>query len=468
MKARFQPDADARVPAEPLLIDPEAYDASEQQFAASLEETGARFVLEADASASHPVRIGIGIGMKMKPIALRPEAGYRGEGCAPVAESHPARVDFSLAERTSAEGSEREPSSGELSPGNPSAGNPSELDPAQKDLAPSPSVKADASSEESPVSGLRAPAHPVASEDLDSWREEVAARLNKYRARRRPREPRYPSLRLKFEPTEPVGSSPVPLGDPSKSQPATRGATAVEPARVVPARAEAIEKPVAHAVEVPASPADSTARIIPFPRSATAPPTPLEELAEPVPARPRILEVPDVAPPPPALGGILIEPPEEPMESRRPGFEVPLQCAPRLPRLLAATTDGVLVLLATAIFGWIFFKITATVPPARQLMVLVLSALGIAWVGYQYLLLVYSGTTPGLGIAGLRLSRFDGSRVPRRIRRWRVLASVLSGFSFGLGYAWCVLDEDQLSWHDRITRTYLAPRTRLTHSHPAD
>jgi uncharacterized RDD family membrane protein YckC len=73
-----------------------------------------------------------------------------------------------------------------------------------------------------------------------------------------------------------------------------------------------------------------------------------------------------------------------------------------------------------------------------------------------------------LGIAGLRLSRFDGSRVPRRIRRWRVLASVLSGFSFGLGYAWCVLDEDQLSWHDRITRTYLAPRTRVIHSNPAD
>jgi uncharacterized RDD family membrane protein YckC len=455
MKARFQPDAEAGVPAEPLLIDPEAYDASEQQFAASLEQTGARFVLEADASAGHSVGT--------QPIALRPETADCGKGTAPVAESYPARVHSSPAERTPADGSEREPS-----PGNPSAGNPSELDPVPQDLAPLSSDKAEASAEKSPGSGPRVPAHPVASADLDSWREEVAARLNKYRARRRPREPRYPSLRLKFEPTEPVCSSPVPLPDPSKSQPATRGATAVEPARAAPARAGAIEKPIAPAVEVPASPPDGTARIIPFPRSATAPPTPLEELAEPVPGRPRILEVPDVVPPAPALGGILIEPPEEPIESRRPGFEVPLQCAPRLPRLLAATTDGVLVLLATAIFGWIFFKITATVPPLRQLMVLVLSGLGIAWVGYQYLLLVYTGTTPGLGIAGLRLSRFDGSRVPRRIRRWRVLASVLSGFSFGLGYAWCLLDEDQLSWHDRITRTYLAPRTRVAHSHPAD
>jgi hypothetical protein len=37
------------------------------------------------------------------------------------------------------------------------------------------------------------------------------------------------------------------------------------------------------------------------------------------------------------------------------------------------------------------------------------------------------------------------------------LASFLSAASLGLGYAWCFLDEDQLSWHDRITKTHLAP-----------
>jgi hypothetical protein len=39
---------------------------------------------------------------------------------------------------------------------------------------------------------------------------------------------------------------------------------------------------------------------------------------------------------------------------------------------------------------------------------------------------------------------------------------VLSGFSLALGYAWCFLDEDRLCWHDRITRTYMAPnQTRV-------
>jgi hypothetical protein len=40
-----------------------------------------------------------------------------------------------------------------------------------------------------------------------------------------------------------------------------------------------------------------------------------------------------------------------------------------------------------------------------------------------------------------------------------VLASFLSGLSLGIGYLWCFLDEDQLCWHDRITHTYMAPRT---------
>src|SRR5438445_12199928 len=39
----------------------------------------------------------------------------------------------------------------------------------------------------------------LSEEDGDSWRREVSERLHRYHARRRPRAPRYPSLRLKFE-----------------------------------------------------------------------------------------------------------------------------------------------------------------------------------------------------------------------------------------------------------------------------
>src|SRR5438876_12063229 len=42
-----------------------------------------------------------------------------------------------------------------------------------------------------------------AAGDPSAWRQEVAARLNRYRERRQPRAPRYPSLRLRFEPAQP-------------------------------------------------------------------------------------------------------------------------------------------------------------------------------------------------------------------------------------------------------------------------
>src|SRR6202158_4906793 len=77
------------------------------------------------------------------------------------------------------------------------------------------------------------------------------------------------------------------------------------------------------------------------------------------------------------------------------------------------------------------------------------------WAVYEFLFVVYTGSTPGLRAARLRLAAFDGSPLDRRARRWRVLASFLSACSAGLGYIWCFLDQDGLCWHDRITRTHV-------------
>ena len=203
---------------------------------------------------------------------------------------------------------------------------------------------------------------------------------------------------------------------------------------------------------------EAGAKILEFPRSAAAPAPVLDELAEPVTDRPRILEVPELLLPPPALGGILIEPVEEPEKERRPGFELPLQAAPMSRRLLAGAIDSLFVISAFAVFAYIFFRVTSIVPALPQAAGISVSLIALFWVAYQYLLLVYTGTTPGLKLARLQLSRFDGAAVPRNIRRWRVLASMLSGLSLALGYAWCFMDEDRLCWHDRITRTYMAPQ----------
>jgi uncharacterized RDD family membrane protein YckC len=174
--------------------------------------------------------------------------------------------------------------------------------------------------------------------------------------------------------------------------------------------------------------------------------------------RPRILEAPEVLPPLPALGGIAIDPAPQPELEKRPGIDIPLQSASLARRVGSAAIDDAIIAMACSLFGFIFWKVTAIRPPAIQILEIAAGLSSVLWAAYQYLLLVYAGTTPGLRMAGLELARFDGNPAGRRLRRWRVLASFLSAVSLGMGYAWVFLDEDALCWHDRITHTYIAPK----------
>jgi uncharacterized RDD family membrane protein YckC len=92
---------------------------------------------------------------------------------------------------------------------------------------------------------------------------------------------------------------------------------------------------------------------------------------------------------------------------------------------------------------------------AKTGLLIALAAPCLLWAIYEYLFLVYAGTTLGMKLAHLELVTFDGLRAHRRTRRGRALAMVLSTLSLGLGLVWALLDEDTLCWHDRITRTYV-------------
>jgi hypothetical protein len=298
----------------------------------------------------------------------------------------------------------------------------------------------------------------------EAWRDELSARLNRYRARRKPVPPRYPSLRLPFDAVDPSlrSTPPATPAHPPVFEPVSQHALALDGAEreTSPLGSPVVEspRPADSRRRVPEAGGSAGAKIIEFPRFAWGPPPPPpDQLAEPVLDRPRILEVPEVAPPPPALGGITIEPAPLGETEKRPGIETPLGCAPLGRRLLAGIGDGLVIGAASALFGYIFWKVAGVRPPQFQLIGLGAGIPCLFWAAYQYLLTVYSGRTPGLILARLELKRFDGTPARRSLRRWRVLASWLSAASLGMGYAWLFLDEDSLCWHDRITHTYLAP-----------
>lgn len=486
----FQPENAATfhgLPHEPTLIDPEQYDASEQRFAASLvRQADVQDDVQSDVQTNdQPSDFESGFLPEEEPepqfASGRPLARARFIAADPDTEqtTNPDLTDKVPVHTAS---TEKEPSTISSQPAIRSAAPKASPVPTSREDSPDPQNK-DSRSED--------------------WRNEVSARLSNYRSRR-PRAPRYPSLQLKFESTDPRwnyrSTETSPPGVRPATQPQNEAPDALREKRAASEPAPQMhQEPETHETVRPeqidtsqsvergsysrysaehqsehqsyAQPFTPSISYVPentnnllefprpeFPRPMTPPARPADELAEPVQDRLRIIEAPEIAPPPPALGGILIESKEEPAADRRPGFEVPLQSSSLSRRIAAAAVDAIIVLSATALFAYIFVKLAAPVLQWQELAVTACAVSALLWAGYQYLALVYTGTTLGLRLARLQLVRFNGKPAPRRFRRWRVLASLLSAVSLVLGYFWCFLDEDGLCWHDRITRTHMSPK----------
>ena len=282
------------------------------------------------------------------------------------------------------------------------------------------------------------------SSSPSDWRDQVSAKVKHYKTLK-PRQERYPSLQLQFDTVLPWKTEKSPLLAERDEFLASAQTDAPTPVFESEPR---FSYPVSN---------EATARVLEFPRPGMLPFNP-DELAEPVMDHPRIMEAPDLLPPPPALGGMLIEPVREPEPERQPGVDMPLQTARLSRRIFAGAVDALFVAGATAIFGYMFLRFNPSLPQMRVAVEVAAALTVILWFAYQSAFLIFCGTTPGLRATRLKISRFDGGPASRNLRRWRVVASALSFVSLGLGYAWSFLDEDQLSWHDRITKTHLAPR----------
>ena len=73
---------------------------------------------------------------------------------------------------------------------------------------------------------------------------------------------------------------------------------------------------------------------------------------------------------------------------------------------------------------------------------------------YQALFFSFSVATPGMRCVRIALCTFDDENPTRAATRCRILVVLLSACPFGLGLLWAALDENHLSWHDRICRIY--------------
>jgi uncharacterized RDD family membrane protein YckC len=124
-------------------------------------------------------------------------------------------------------------------------------------------------------------------------------------------------------------------------------------------------------------------------------------------------------------------------------------------RRLAAVIDLVCLLFAYGGFLALFGSLGGQFTLSKLSAVVYAIAFAIVYLQYFALFTVFGGTTPGMMMRGLQVVSFSGEPPTPRQMLLRSAGYILSMGTFFLGFLWALWDEDELTWHDRLSRTYL-------------
>lgn len=139
----------------------------------------------------------------------------------------------------------------------------------------------------------------------------------------------------------------------------------------------------------------------------------------------------------------------------RPAHAPGIELASMSRRVLATVVDATLVAGACLVAAALAVNNSNGVPALRNVEIGTLAALLIAAAAYKVLFFTLARATPGMKYARIALCTFEGG-IPTRTQRYaRLAALLLSVVPVGLGFVWAIFDDQHLTWHDRITRTYL-------------
>jgi uncharacterized RDD family membrane protein YckC len=123
-------------------------------------------------------------------------------------------------------------------------------------------------------------------------------------------------------------------------------------------------------------------------------------------------------------------------------------------RVMAFAVDFAAVTAGFMGFLVVFVASTPHLPTGLTAAALAGVVYVVLWVLYQMLFFSLSGATAGMLYAHIALCTFDDQNPTRSALQRRLAAWWVSLLPLGIGFLWCFVDEDNLCWHDRITRTY--------------
>jgi uncharacterized RDD family membrane protein YckC len=123
-------------------------------------------------------------------------------------------------------------------------------------------------------------------------------------------------------------------------------------------------------------------------------------------------------------------------------------------RMIAAAFDASLVIAAVCLFVGVFLMAAGQIVMNRHALPLLIGMAAVFYLFYEILWCLADGDTAGMRWAHLKLVNFDGQPPDREQRLYRLAAGCLSLLAAGLGLIWALVDEESLTWHDHISKTF--------------
>ena len=125
-------------------------------------------------------------------------------------------------------------------------------------------------------------------------------------------------------------------------------------------------------------------------------------------------------------------------------------------RRLAAIIDLCCLLFAYGGFLVLFGSLGGHFTLSKLSAAVYTTTFAIVYLQYFALFTIFGGTTPGMMMRGLQVASFSGEPPTPKQMLLRSAGYLLSAGTFFLGFLWAMWDEDELTWHDRLSRTYLS------------
>jgi uncharacterized RDD family membrane protein YckC len=132
-----------------------------------------------------------------------------------------------------------------------------------------------------------------------------------------------------------------------------------------------------------------------------------------------------------------------------------LKQAPIGRRLMATLVDIALIAVMVCGIAALSASQFHHLPGQKATEICMVIAAIVIGVVYQMFFLTVAKTTPGMRWAQISLCTFDDEIPSREQMRERLKAMAVSLIPVGLGLLWAIFDEDNMTWHDRRSRTYL-------------